>query len=269
MPELPEVEAMRRDIARRVQGDTLSAVAFRAEGWGTTTSPQEVAPASGDLFLRAVHRRSRLLLLDFGDRILLLEPRMTGRPRWEPPASGQRLALHFGSGQHLYWEDVRGLGSATWWQRRALVDHLAEKPWGPDAWPAPRSGAWWAARFRGARGACKPAWMATERVAGLGNIAASELCWRLGWSPWMPIDTLDADAWSSLARAVPQYVEEVLADFGEHDMRFVRERESPPETFAVYARAGLSCPRCSGTIRRAAQSGRSTFWCPECQAGVR
>ena len=268
MPELPEVEIMTRNAQQWGCGKTL----VRAERVDAALLAQDI-PLGGALGVP--WRRGKYLCQPIdGAGVLVLHFRMTGKLIREVETGAlrphARLRLWLSDGSVLSFVDTRRLGCAWRLPDAAAVERLlsVEVGLGPEPWPEARDGAWWAARLGDLRTALKPALMRQERVAGLGNIAAAEICWRAGLDPQRPASGLTGAEWDAVAAAVPAFVAHVLAEESGPEIAYINEgRGADAATpFAVYARAGQRCGRCAvGVVRRGVQAGRATFWCPACQ----
>jgi formamidopyrimidine-DNA glycosylase len=182
-------------------------------------------------------RHARLTLtLDDGRRVHYLDPRMFGRLRLVPEGRFDR------------WPDLAALGPDP---MAARID-------------LPRL----AARLGATRRAIKVALLDQSLLAGVGNIHASEACWRARLDPRRRADTLTAAEVGRLARAVRGSLRFGLAGLdalGDGPLVMVEQGGENP--FHVYERAGARCrhPGCGGTIRRLVQAGRSTYFCERCQ----
>ena len=147
----------------------------------------------------------------------------------------------------------------------------AARKLGPEPWPGVRSAAFWEAQLGSIRSPVKVALMRQDRVAGLGNIAASEILWRAGVSPMLEARQLSTAQWAAVARAVPAFIDDTIERESGDEIAYVNSRGGSvrgiSSPFAVYRCEGRPCPRCGAPIERRKQSGRSTFWCPPCQAG--
>lgn len=256
MPELPEVEHMRRTLAK-VAGER-EVCAFELLDPTLLRGAAPGVPVHGRT--RRVLRRGKYLAWEVGDSAWILHFRMTGRLVTD--AASARARWTFADGGAVGFVDPRRLGEIWRVSASELDARLAALPLGPEPWPESRDGGWWAERFAGARGPVKPALMEQARVAGLGNIAGSEICFRARISPERPVQALETETWARLAEAVPAYVNATLASLELGDARYVNEGGSNP--FLVYGREGQPCPQCRAAIRRIPQRGRSTFACATC-----
>lgn len=229
-------------------------------------SANAAASLAGAL-LGAARRRGKYLCQPVdADKLLILHFRMTGKVVLEDrPRPHVRLRLVLDDGGHVAFVDTRRLGQA-WLIDVADTDaFFASRKLGPEPWPMTRDAAWWRTRLMGLRGAVKPALMRQDRIAGLGNIMASELCFRMGRDPRVPVPKLTDADYAALALGAPALIAHVLAEEAGAEIAYINEGRTAPNPFSVYAREGETCTRCGGTIQRFTQSGRSTFFCPGCQ----
>lgn len=270
MPELPEVEIMCRALERWTRGRVLRAL---VEVDPSVLNRRCDSPVAGCTIGRA-SRRAKLCMLDLGEAVLVLHFRMTGKlvaleaGQEQRPGTRLRLELAGEGPTSVAFVDRRRLGEAWLLALGELPAFLEERGLGPEPWPQRHDAAWWRERLAGLRGPIKPALLKQDRVAGLGNICAAEALWRAGIDPRTPVPALGEGQLDALARAVPDFIDHVLATEGaEHEARgeIHYVNQGGPNPFAVYGRAGQPCPRCGGRIQRIVQAGRGTWWCPGCQ----
>ena len=277
MPELPEVEVMCRNLSRWAVGRVLERVDVidqRVDSGGV----QDWARIAAGRSVARVWRRGKyaVLELDGAENALILHFRMTGKVVAAHPSDRRavRLVLRFQPTPErpdcVVFDDARRLGNA--WA--VASDRLAswfdtERSLGPEPWPEPRAATFWATQLSTIRSPIKVALMRQDRVAGLGNIAASEILWRAGIAPTRRPGTLDDAQWVRIARAVPEFITETIEQEGGEEIAYVNSRggsaRGVPSPFSVYRCDGQPCPRCGATIERFKQAGRSTFWCAGCQ----
>lgn len=275
MPELPEVEVVRRSLAPRLTGERVARVEARAPA---LREPLDAAALARDLEARrveAVRRRAKYLLVDVeGGSTLALHLGMSGRLTVSepndaaPPLPHEHLVVHLASGRRLRFVDPRRFGLAFTLPSAALDEdphfaHLGVEPLS-DAF----DGAFLQAAARGRRGPVKPFLMDATVVVGVGNIYASEALFAAGIHPKRSVARIGAARWRRLAAAVRQTLERAIAQGGSSISDFVDGEGRAgyfQTTFAVYDREGLPCPRCGTAIRRMVQAGRSTYYCPGCQ----
>ena len=276
MPELPEVETMRRGITpivgRRIREVRRPRCRLR---------PIKIAPRLSDLRRRAMGKRivavaragKRVVVeLESSDRIVF-EPRMTGRLLLAEPPDREhlRLALEL-SGRPtrrlLFWS-LRGLATVALMSPRQYAEKLGPKQLGPDALEI--SAQQLQERLRASRRAIKVALMDQRALSGIGNLYASEILHRARLHPETCCDQIRPAGWRRLHASVREVLEEAIALQGstlsdgtyrnpQNEAGRYRERHR------VYQLAGENCLQCGqGAVVRLVQAGRSTFFCPLCQ----
>jgi formamidopyrimidine-DNA glycosylase len=275
MPELPEVEVVRRSLAPRLTGERVARVEARAPA---LREPLDGAALARDLEGRrveAVRRRAKYLLVDVeGGSTLALHLGMSGRltvsePRdATPPLPHEHLVVHLVSGRRLRFVDPRRFGLAFTLPTAALDadPHFAHL--GVEPLSVAFDGALLQAAARGRRGPVKPFLMDATVVVGVGNIYASEALFAAGIHPKRSVARIGAVRWRRLATAVRETLERAIAQGGSSISDFVDGEGRAgyfQTTFAVYDREGLPCPGCGAPVRRRVQAGRSTYYCLGCQ----
>jgi formamidopyrimidine-DNA glycosylase len=211
--------------------------------------------------VRAVERRGKHQLLRFDDGSALhAHFRMSGD--WHVgPSDAQRppyarAALDFDDGTRVCLVDPRALASFVRYAPDARVlPALGPEPTDPD-FDAIALGAALATR----RGPIKPVLLDQRVVAGLGNIYAAEALWRARISPRASAASIGRARIARLADAMRDVLREAIERPGRY------ASDDPGIRLHVYGRAGEPCDRCGATIRRVVQAGRSTYYCPRCQA---
>lgn len=275
MPELPEVETIRRDLAGEVEGRTLRATrVHQPDILMNLPSPAAFRREVTGRSVRALDRRAKYLLFRLDDgRVLQVQLRMTGRfalgrARPDPGEYGHVAAeLELDDGRTLWYDDVRRLGgfrllAAAEWERESR--RLGPEPLS-DGWEAGDL----AAALSGRRAPVKNLLLDQELVAGVGNIYASEALHEARLDPRRAGGDLDPEEIARLHGAVRSVLRDALAHAGTtfRDYRAVDGRTgSFQERLAVYGRDGDPCRACGAGIRRDVLAGRSTFRCPACQS---
>lgn len=274
MPELPEVETIRRQLAPELAGRRIREAAFhKADILLGETTPAQAAAALRGRRIEEVARRGKYLLLHLdGDLVLQTQLRMTGRfalARREPPAEAEltHIAAEFDldDGRTLFYDDVRRLGGfrllpAPAW--RELERELGPEPLAP-GFTAERL----AVALEGRRAPVKNVLLDQRRVAGIGNIYAAEALHAARIDPRRAGGSLKEDEVGRLHRALRRVLRRALAGEGTtfRDYRSVNGSGRHQERLRVYGREGDPCPRCGTAVERIVQAGRSTFFCPSCQ----
>jgi formamidopyrimidine-DNA glycosylase len=270
MPELPEVEIARRNLARWLAHQAVA----RAEAEPTRifrgADRRRFVRLRGRLLF--ARRRGKTMLLGFEhNQGFLSHLGMTGkwvrRPAGHPePYSRARLTLT--DGTVLHYCDTRLFGRIQPAPADALEQLPSVKGLGPDVLLDDVDGPRLQAALGGSRVPLKVALIDQRRLAGLGNIHAAEALWRAKLSPLRPAAGLTAAEWRRLAVGIRAAVRFALGQEEDEDIRYVEE-PGTPNPFRVYGRAGKPCLRCRTAVRSVRQAGRSTYFCPRCQPGRR
>ncbi len=273
MPELPEVEVLRRSLEPHLVGERIE----RVEVWNAAlrepVSRRKLARATRGQRITALSRRSKYLLLHLdGGTTLVIHLGMSGRltlvPASAPRERHEHVGFYLASGRRLRFRDPRRFGLVLALASRSLEGdrhfcHLGVEPLvnGFD-------GQCLASLARGRRGPVKSFLMDGRIVGGLGNIYATEALYRSGIHPTRSVARISMARWERLARSVQetlvQAIEEggtTLSDFTDGEGR----RGDFQVSLSVYGREGEGCPCCGKPIRRIVQAGRSSFYCPGCQ----
>jgi formamidopyrimidine-DNA glycosylase len=259
MPELPEVEAALEVLRARARGRTIVRMRVLHPALRRRLNAKQLRALAGARITRVERRgKHQLLHLDDG-RILHAHFRMNGD--WmiaETGASLPRFAravLDFDDGSALVFVDSRALGTIDVHPAGAELDLGL----GPDAadpeWTAKQLATALAVR----RGPIKPALLDQRLVAGLGNIYAAESLWRARISPFAPCGSLGRQQVVKLRKAIDAVLVRATGS---------RYTDDDTVTLDVYDREGLPCRRCGTLIERVVQAGRSTYYCPQCQAAA-
>lgn len=280
MPELPEVETVRRGLQPHLEGQRIARAEARRPDlrWPL---PVDLVQVLTGATVTALRRRSKYLLADL-DRggTLLMHLGMSGRLLVEGAGLAgfhrdptilprhDHVVLLTGQGTTITFNDARRFGMVDLIREGAahpLLDHLGPEPLDPDFGPAHL-----AAAFKGRKAPVKQALLDQRIVAGLGNIYVSEALHRAGIDPRRAAGRIGAARLAALAGHIREVLVEAIAAGGS-SLRDHRQATGElgyfQHCFRVYDRAGQTCPRpgCTGMVRRIVQSGRSSFYCPSCQ----
>lgn len=276
MPELPEVETMRRGIGG-IAGSRIRDVCRPK----SRLRPIRITPRTSDFRRRVVGRKiirvgrigKRVVLeLDSGDSIVF-EPRMTGRLLLARPPDTEHLRLVFDleGGPHrqlLFW-NLRGLGVVRLLSAPRFARLFGPDKLGPDALEI--SAGVLRDRLGTSRRAIKVALLDQRAMAGIGNLYAAEILHRARLHPELRCNQLRPGDWSKLHAALVEVLEEALRHQGStlSDGTYrnaQNKRGRYQQCHRVYQRAGQKCLECGrGEIVRIVQAQRSTFFCPCCQ----
>ena len=275
MPELPEVETIRRQLAPSVEGRVLERLEVLDARWCEPAAPPEVEEAVTGRRIERVGRRGKYLTVELsGDVHLVMHLRMTGTlllvsaEEDSPGRPHLRARLGLGSGDRVLFCDVRRFGTGVVLLGREARDayfdaRLGVEPLGPDF-----TGEALRALARGRRAPVKAFLLSQERIAGVGNIYADEALYRAGIHPLRPVGTLRRPQLFALRDAVVQALEAGIDARGAtiDDFRHADGAQgSFQDRFEVHRREGLPCPRCGQAIRKLRAAGRGTYVCERCQ----
>jgi len=296
MPELPEVETVRRGLAGTMEGARLVAVEQRRPDL-RFPFPDDFAARLTGRRIEALSRRAKYLVAHLDDGLALISHlgmsgswRIERGPDTATPGvfhhERSKLAAHDHAVFHLespagepsraIFNDPRRFGFMLFAEPGALAEHPALSGLGVEPTGNELSGALLATLFRDRRTPLKAALLDQRLIAGLGNIYVCEALWRAGLSPRRAAGTLatatgrPTKSAEALAIAIREVIADAIAAGGSSLRDYVQADGSLgyfQHTFAVYDREGEACrkPGCTGVVHRMVQSGRSTFYCPACQ----
>ena len=275
MPELPEVETIRRQLAPRLEGARLERLEVLDARWCEPAAPAEVEDAVRGRRIERLERRGKYLDLGLQDDVhLVMHLRMTGTLLLVPAQEDGderphlRARLLLAGGERLLFCDMRRFGTGVVLlgpeARDAYFDsRLGVEPLGPDFTPAAlRSLA------RGRRAPVKAFLLSQERIAGVGNIYADEALFRARIHPLRPVGSLRPGQVEALRDAVVETLEAGIDARGATIDDF-RDAEGASgafqDRFLVHRREGEPCPRCGSAIRKLRAAGRGSYVCERCQ----
>ena len=273
MPELPEVESVRKQLEPVLAGRRLERVTIDDPRLVRPYEPAEVAAELEGERVVTVERRGKYLVVRFeSGRVLLIHLRMTGSLLHVAGGSLQddphrRAVVTLDDGSDVAYRDVRRFG--TW----LLLEPGEAEPYltarvGDEPLDALFTAARLGERLAGRRTSLKAALLDQRTLAGMGNIYADEALWRARLNPLRPAASLDRSELQRLHRAIRAALEHGLARQGS-TLRNYRLPDgsggSMQDEFRVYGRGGEPCERCGTPISRTRVAGRTTWFCPTCQ----
>ena len=282
MPELPEVETVRRGLAPVMEGVVIARADVNRPDlrW---PFPAQMAERLTGARVERLRRRSKYILadLDTGETLLIhlgMSGRMliSGDPLGafvhEHPAAEKHdhVVFHMENGARITFNDPRRFGAMDLLETATAADHkllavLGPEPLGNDFYEAIL-----VAAFKGRNTPVKSALLDQRIVAGLGNIYVCETLFRAGISPLRKAGRIPAPRVAAMVPIIRTVLEEAI-EAGGSSLKDFRQADGElgyfQHSFDVYGREGAACRKegCDGTIARAVQSGRSSFYCPTCQ----
>jgi len=274
MPELPEVETIRRKLAPHVEGRRIDSFEVPDARWCAPAAPQELADALVGRRVVEVGRRGKYFDVELAGEVhLVMHLRMTGNLLLIPPGDGEerpyaRVRIGLDDGATVLFTDPRRFGTGLVLLGDAARDEyfaarLGVEPLSPDFTPALLR-----ELARGRRSPVKAFLLSQERIAGVGNIYADEALFRARIHPLRPVGTLRTAQIEALHRAVIESLEAGIDARGASIDDFRHPdgaRGSFQDRFLVHRREGEPCPNCATTIVKLRAAGRGTYVCPRCQ----
>jgi formamidopyrimidine-DNA glycosylase len=271
MPELPEVETIRRQLAPHLEGATLEHVEILDPRWTRPLEPSLVAEQLVGARVERVARAGKYLIWELSDdRHLLIHLRMTGSllydPPVEPPHTRARFAL--GDGHRLLYDDPRRFGTAELLYGLDAREAYLSQRLGAEPMTEEFTAAHLHALARGRTAPIKSFVLDQRRIAGVGNIYADEALFRARIHPLRPAGRLSAADWERLRQGIEEALMLGIDAKGASidDFRHVDgARGTFQDRFLVHTRAGEPCPTCGTPIRKLVVGGRGTYVCEHCQ----
>jgi formamidopyrimidine-DNA glycosylase len=270
MPELPEVETIRRHLAPHVEGRTLQALEVLDERWCRPLPREELAAAVEGRRVERLNRRGKYLVWELeGDAHLLMHLRMTGTLLIDPPGAPPytRVWIRL-AGHDLAYTDPRRFGTGELALDGAALDAFFGARLGVEPFDEAFTGAYLHALTKTSRAPVKAFLLDQKRVAGVGNIYADEALFRARIHPLRPANRLSRPQADALRDAV---VASLAAGIEAKGASIDDFRDpygvagSFQDQFLVHLREGEPCTRCGGPVRKLRAAGRGTYVCERCQ----
>ena len=265
MPELAEVEVIRRNVDRWWTGRQAVEVRRLDPAIAKDCQERQIRDALSRELVE-IRRRGKYLIAHLkGGPVAIFHFRMTGKIICadRPDPKYARLSWRIDEIGWLVFKDQRRLGTLEIVDEDELCDHEPLASLGPEPPEV---------TVAGLRSACsdrrllKTALLDQHIVAGVGNIAVSEIFWRLQLPPQIKCGQLDADQWRRLVEQLPVYFDELVERTMADEVHYRGEASfEDDELFDVYGRQGQACPRCGGRIEKIRVAGRASYFCDQCQ----
>jgi formamidopyrimidine-DNA glycosylase len=273
MPELPEVETVRRSLLDKIVGQRIRSLRIGDfPGVLADDRVEDVLARIAGRTVSGVRRRAKYLIIDLDDETaIVVHLRMTGRlsavPHEEPPLRFEHLAIEFANGLDLRFSDQRKFGRVI----HVLGDDLQrlEQRLGREPLDRGFSAAWLAERLRRRTGKIKAVLLDQGLIGGLGNIYVDESLFRAGIHPERRANTLAPEEVRRLHRVIRGVLRAAIDGRGTTFSSF-EDAEGNQGRYGgrllVYGHGGKSpCPRCGTPLERSVVGGRGTSFCPSCQ----
>lgn len=273
MPELPEVETIRRGLLLRLIGRQITGIRVRQAMLRELVDVDILLTQAVGKTIAGIDRRAKYLLVRFeSEGILVLHLGMTGRlwlgkPMMED-ALHDHLIFHLGADLELRFHDVRRFGMCFYTTAKELPEHPRFRHLGPEPLSTDFSSAYLQARARSLWKPVKNFLMDASVVVGVGNIYASEALFSARVHPNREVGRLRKQQWERICRATQEVLQAAIEAHGTSFSNYVDSagrRGEFQNQLLVYGREGEPCTRDGLPIRRMVQAGRSTFYCARCQ----
>jgi formamidopyrimidine-DNA glycosylase len=271
VPELPEVETIRRQLAPHLEGRMLARAEILDARW---TRPEPTASVEAELRGALIGRLARagkyLVWSLSGERYLLMHLRMTGVLLFDPVADPPHTSVRFelDDGHRLIYVDPRRFGTGQLLFGTAALNAFLAARLGPEPFTPAFTADYLRRAARGRTAPVKSFLLDQRRIAGMGNIYADEALFRAGIHPLRPAGRLTSAQWALLHDAIEDALSAGIEAQGASidDFRHIDGAlGSFQDRFLVHRRAGKPCPGGEGTIRKIVVGGRGTYVCEHCQ----
>jgi formamidopyrimidine-DNA glycosylase len=260
MPELPEVETIKRGLEKKIVGLTIKSVevltskSFQAD-------PDKIIAKK----IIGITRRAKILVIKFRDNYLLVHLKMTGQLLLDKlPNKYTRVIIEFSDNTRLYFNDLRKFG----WMK--IVKNLDGLNLGPEPLGKEFTFEYFKKLLKKTRRAIKIIIMDQQNLSGVGNIYATEALFDARVYPGKPANTLTDAEILRLRESIIKVLKMGIVNLGssskDEAFRDIEGKKgSMQKHFAVYEREGLNCLECKGKIKKIKLGGRGTYFCPICQ----
>ena len=271
MPELPEVETVRRGLEKMILGKKISNIDIRYPKMIKTDLPEFQKEMPGQV-IQSMGRRGKYLLFYLSDKVLISHLRMEGKyfyyPDQVPERKHAHVLIHFEDGETLVYEDVRKFGTMELLAPELLDAYFVSKKLGPESTEQDFDLEIFRGALKKSKKPIKSHLLDQTLVAGLGNIYVDEVLWRAKVHPSRLSSSLTAQE----ARKVHDETIKVLGEAVEKGGSTIRtytnafgEDGTMQEFHQVYDKTGQACSRCGAIIEKIQLGGRGTHFCPKCQ----
>lgn len=242
MPELPEVETIRRQLASKIIGKKLD-----------------------NKRITGLRRRAKILIIDFHNgSSLVFHLKLTGQLIFNAePSRFTRKVFNFNDGSRLIFNDVRKFG---WWKQVENTEKI-EKEFGPEALEIDLA-AFKAILSKRPNAKIKSLLMDQKFIAGIGNIYSDEILFAAKVNPFRAVKTLKEEEINKIHQNIRKILKEAIRYRGssvEYYIDACGKKGEYKKRHKVYQKEGQNCPRCGAKIKRAKLGGRSAHFCPSCQ----
>ena len=271
MPELPEVETVRRGLEKLILGKKIASLDIRYPKMIKTDLDQFQKELPGQV-VKSMGRRGKYLLFYLTDKVLISHLRMEGKyfyyPGQVPERKHAHVFIHFEDGGTLVYEDVRKFGTMELLAPEILEAYFISKKLGPEPTKQDFDLENFIAALKKSKKPIKSHLLDQTLVAGLGNIYVDEVLWRAKVHPASPSQSLTRAEATAIHEQTIEVLGQAVVKGGSTIRTYTNafgEDGTMQDFHQVYDKTGEACSRCGAIIEKIQLGGRGTHFCPKCQ----
>lgn len=284
MPELPEVEVIRRGLLPKIKGEKIAAITTSPKNLRLPIPRQDLDQWIKSTTIKELYRRGKyLLLLNNKEAVMVIHLGMTGKlglfPAGAPTALHDHVCFHLENGRELRYNDVRRFGCLQVFPPGKLPIDSFLASLGPEplatenpAWLEPArpvfSGQFLKEKAGQRVQPIKNFLMDNRTVVGIGNIYANEILFLTGLLPSTPVGSITLEQWNKLAAVTGEVLQKAIEQGGSSIRDYVDSSGDQGYfqlSLMVYGREGKQCRICHTPVKKETIAGRATYLCPGCQ----
>jgi formamidopyrimidine-DNA glycosylase len=275
MPELPEVEVIKRGLHPHLVDQTIIEVIYNKK---PLRIPVDISKIRKEIIhnpIIDIRRRAKYILLEMGNRaILVIHLGMTGNlgifPRKSPLTKHDHIQWTLNNGNQLRYNDIRRFGSIQTLSASETIncEETIFKTSGPEPFDERFTAHYLHKIAKGKNVAVKQFIMNSQIVVGIGNIYANESLFRAGIRPDKPVKSIKIKQWTTLIETIKKVLNHAIDCGGSTISDFLnasQERGYFQMNFTVYGKEGVPCPKCTSPLQKSKIGGRASFYCKNCQ----
>jgi len=273
MPELPEVETIRRSLEKVILGKRIHEVKIRVPRLRYPIDSNKIIPLLCGQRIEKIERRSKYLLIHLqSSNCLIIHLGMSGQllmlPLRDPLTDHDHVLFLLDNELQLRFRDPRRFGLVDVLEKEEISTHKYFEKMGVEPLSKACNGLYLFKKSRGLKKPVKNFLMDSHQIAGIGNIYANEALYLAGIRPTKPVGQLNLYSWKKLTRSFKQVLRNAIKKGGTTINDFINsngEKGYFQVSLKIYGKEGEPCSQCEKRIRRKVLAGRSTFYCPSCQ----
>jgi len=268
LPELPEVETVVRSLKPKIQNKIIKSVNVYWTKTLSTHTANSLSKTIQNKIISSISRRGKYIILQIGNSFLVIHLRMTGKLIYqnssETQSSHLRLKINFKDNSELHFTDIRKFGRIEFHNN---LNFLNEKL-GIEPFSNQLTAGYLYQKLCKRNGPIKSILLNQSIIAGIGNIYADEILWKIRVHPQKPANQLDIQKLTKLISATQIILQKAINSMGTTIINFSFDKESYGNygsQLKVFNKNGENCIRCSDIIIKTKCAGRGTYYCPTCQ----